>query len=165
MQISVENQVRVGRELRQERERRQFALEDMGRVTRISVRHLQSLEADLFDELPGGVIRKGIIRSYCQHLGLDAEHWLGRVAEAGGLDDSEPDLAQFAENVHRARLESMAPIRRRWWGVLALVLLLIALAYAGWHFVVQPRTGVHLHRPGVPSPAGAPNGDAPAPPA
>ncbi len=165
MQISVENQVRVGRELRQERERRQLALEDMARVTRISVRHLQSLEADLFDELPGGVIRKGIIRSYCQHLGLDAEHWLGRVTEAGGLDDSEPDLAQFAENVHRARLESMAPIRRRWWGVLALVLLLIALAYAGWHFVVQPRTGVHLRRPGVPSPAGAPNGDAPAPPA
>ena len=165
MQISVENQVRVGRELRQERERRQLALEDMARVTRISVRHLQSLEADLFDELPGGVIRKGIIRSYCQHLGLDAEHWLGRVAEAGGLDDSEPDLAQFAENVHRARLESMAPIRRRWWGVLALVLLLMALAYAGWHFVVQPRTGLHLHRPGAPAPAGAPNGDAPAPPA
>ena len=165
MQISVDNQVRVGRELRQERERRQLALEDMARVTRISVRHLQSLEADLFDELPGGVIRKGIIRSYCQHLGLDAEHWLGRVTEAGGLDDSEPDLAQFAENVHRARLESMPPIRRRWWGVLALVLLLIALAYAGWHFVVQPQTGLHLHRPGTPSPADAPNQDTPQPPA
>lgn len=165
MQISVENQVRVGRELRQERERRQLALEEMARVTRISVRHLQSLEADLFDELPGGVIRKGIIRSYCQHLGLDAEHWLGRVAEAGGMDDSEPDLAQFAENVHRARLENMPPIRHRWWGVLALLLLLIALAYAGWHFVVQPRTGLHLHRQGVPTPGDAPNQGPPPPPA
>lgn len=165
MQISVENQVRVGRELRQERERRQLALEDMARVTRISVRHLQSLEADLFDELPGGVIRKGIIRSYCQHLGLDGEHWLGRVAEAGGLDGSEPDLAQFADNVHRARLESMPPIRRRWWGVLLLAILLGALAYAAWHFVVEPRTGLHLHPRSFPAPADASKEASPVPPA
>ncbi len=156
MQISAENQVRVGRELRQERERRKVGLEDMARVTRIVVRHLQSLEADLFDELPGGVIRKGIIRSYCQHLGLDDEHWLGRVAEAGGLDEVEPDLAAFAENVHRARLETMPPVRRRWWGVAALVLLLLASAFLLWRFVLQPRTGLHLpHRisaaPRVPS--------------
>lgn len=153
MQISVENQVRVGRELRQERERRQLALEDLARVTRISVRHLQSLEADLFDELPGGVIRKGIIRSYCQHLGLNTEHWLGRVSEAGGLDGSEPDLAKFAENVHRTRLENMPPIRRRWWGVALLAIVLLALSYAAWHFVVQPRTGLHFYRHGIPTPA------------
>ena len=165
MQISVENQVRVGRELRQERERRQLALEDMARVTRISVRHLQSLEADLFDELPGGVIRKGIIRSYCQHLGLDGEHWLGRVAEAGGLDETEPDLAQFAENVHRTRLENMPHIRHRWWGVVLLVLLLGALAYAAWHFVVQPRTGLHLHHESSPASPSPPNENVPAPPA
>ncbi len=165
MQISAENQVRIGRELRQERERRQITLEDMARVTRISVRHLQSLEADLFDELPGGVIRKGILRSYCQHLGLDAEHWIGRVAEAGGLDDAEPDLAQFAENVHRARLESMPTIRHRWWGVALLALALLALAYAAWHFVVQPRTGFHLRRPGAASPLNAPIENPPETPA
>lgn len=144
MQISAENQVRVGRELRQERERRNVALEEMARVTRILVRHLQSLEADLFDELPGGVIRKGIIRSYCRHLGLDEGQWIERVAEAGGLDEAEPDLAQFAENVHRARLETMQPIRRRWWGVAVLILCLCAAAYGVWHYVVQPRTGLHL---------------------
>ncbi len=157
MQISAENQVRVGRELRQERERRNVALEDMARVTRITVRHLQSLEADLFDELPGGVIRKGIIRSYCQHLGLDDGHWMGRVAEVGGLDEAEPDLAQFAENVHRARLETMPAIRRRWWGVALLVAVLLALTYAVWHFVVQPRTGIHLHRPAAPVSATQPD--------
>ena len=135
----------------------------MARSTRILVRHLQSLEADLFDELPGGVIRKGIIRSYCQHLGLDDKHWLERVAEAGGLDETEPDLALFAENVHRARLETMPEVRRRWWGVVLLVLALLALSYAVWHFVVEPRTGLHLHRPAAPlthpadgSPAAAP---------
>lgn len=163
MQISVDNQVRVGRELRQERERQQLAVEDMARVTRISVRHIHSLEADLFDELPGGVIRKGIVRSYCQHLGLDEEHWIGRVAEAGGLDDSPPDLAEFAENVHRARVETMPPIHHRWWGVLLLALALACLAYAAWHFVVQPRTGFHLHHGSEPLPISTPRGDAPAP--
>ncbi len=164
MQISVENQVRIGRELRQERERRQLALEDMARVTRIPVRHLNSLEADLFDELPGGVIRKGIIRSYCQHIGLNEDHWIGRVAEAGGLDQSPPDLALFAENVHRARLESMPPIRHRWWGVLLLAMALVLLAYTAWHFVVQPRTGLQLHRQSAPLPVSTSGIHAPASP-
>ncbi len=143
MQISAEDQVRVGRELRVEREHRGMTLEEVARATRFSVRHLQSLEADLFDELPGGVLRKGIVRSYCRHMGLDEEQWLERFAEGGGLDETEPDLAQFAENVHRARLEAMAPVRRRWWGVVVMVVSVLALAVVVWHYVVQPRVGLH----------------------
>ena len=145
--IVAEQQVRFGRDLRIEREQRSMALEDVARGTRFSVRHLQSLEADLFDELPGGVLRKGIVRSYCRHMGLDEELWLDRFAESGGLDESEIDLAQFAENVHRARLESMPQVRRRWWGVMVLVLALCALAFAVWHYVVQPRVGLQFRRP------------------
>lgn len=147
MQISAEHQVRFGRDLRIEREKEGMALEDVARATRFSVRHLQSLEADLFDELPGGVLRKGIVRSYCRHIGLDEELWLERFAESGGLDASEPDLAQFAENVHRARLESMPQVRRRWWGVAVLALALAVLAFAVWHYVVQPRMGLWHHAP------------------
>jgi cytoskeletal protein RodZ len=147
LEIGADSSLRFGRELRQERERRQVTLEQIAKATRFSVRHLQSLEADLFDELPGGVLRKGIVRSYCQHLGLDDEHWLERFAASGGLDRSEQDLAQFAENVHRARLEAMAPVRRRWWGVVVMILALLALAYAAWHYVVQPRLGLHRHAP------------------
>ncbi|MGI4830121.1 MAG: helix-turn-helix domain-containing protein [Janthinobacterium lividum] len=146
MQISAEHQVRFGRDLRIEREKRGVALEEVARGTRFSVRHLQSLEADLFDELPGGVLRKGIVRGYCRHMGLDAELWLERFAESGGLEP-EPDLAQFAENVHRARLESMPQVRRRWWGVLVLALALLVLALAVWHYVVQPRLTLRQHDP------------------
>ena len=145
MQISAEHQVRVGRELRQEREARGITLEDVARGTRFSVRHLQSLEADLYDELPGGVLRKGIVRSYCRHMGLDEEQWLERFAEHGGLDGAEPDLAQFAENVHRARLEAMPPLRRRWWGVGVMGVALLMLAVAIWYYVVAPRVGIPLH--------------------
>ena len=145
MQISAEDQVRIGRELRQERERRGATVEEVARATRVSLRYLQSLEADLFDELPGGILRKGIVRSYCQHLGLNEEAWLQRFADHGGFEEPEQDLAKFAENVHRARLEAMAPVRRRWWGVAVLLCVLAALGYVLWHYVVQRRVGVwHL---------------------
>ena len=145
MLISAEHQVRIGRELREERERRGMTLEEVAKATRFSMRHLQSLEADLFDELPGGVLRKGIVRSYCRYVGLDDATWLERCAASGGFDDPEPDLEQFAENVHRARLESMPQVRRRWWGVVVLVIGVLALGYAVWRYVVQPRVGLHRH--------------------
>ena len=145
VEIGADSGLRVGRDLRQERERRGMTLEQVAKATRFSVRHLQSLEADLFDELPGGVLRKGLIRSYCQHLGVDDEAWLERFAASGAFEYTEPDLAQFAENVHRARLEAMPQVRRRWWGVAVMLLALLALAYAAWHYVVQPRLGIRHH--------------------
>lgn len=143
VEIGADSELRVGRDLRHERERRNMTLEQVAKATRFSVRHLQSLEADLFDELPGGVLRKGLVRSYCRHLGLDDEVWLERFSASGAFDGYEPDLAQFAENVHRARLEAMPPVRRRWWGVAAMVLGLLVLAVLAWKYVVQPRIGVH----------------------
>ena len=71
VEIGADSQLRVGRDLRQERERRNVTLEQVAKATRFSMRHLQSLEADLFDELPGGVLRKGLVRAYCKHLNLD----------------------------------------------------------------------------------------------
>lgn len=148
MEIGADSELRVGRDLRHERERRNVTLEQVAKATRFSMRHIQSLEADLFDELPSGVVtRKGLVRSYCQSLGLDVDTWVERFTASGAFDQTEPDLAEFAENVHRARLEAMPPVRRRWWGVVAMVLALLALAYAAWHFVVQPRLGVHFHVP------------------
>ena len=145
VEIGADSGLRVGRDLRQERERRGLTVEEVAKATRFSVRHLQSLEADLFDELPGGVLRKGLVRSYCRHLDLDDEAWMERFAASGAFEQNEPDLAQFAENVHRARLESMPPVRRRWWGVVGMVVALLALAYAAWHYVVRPRIGIGHH--------------------
>ncbi len=142
MEIGADSRLRVGRDLREERERHNVSLEEVAKATRFSMRHLQSLEADLFDELPRGVLRKGLIRSYCQHLGLDDELWLERFSASGALDETEPDLSRFVENVHRARLEATPQVRRRWWGVVAMILGVLALAYAAWHFVIEPQLGV-----------------------
>lgn len=150
MEIGADSQVRIGRDLREERERRKVTLEQVAKATRFSMRHLQSLEADLFDELPGGVVvRKGLIRSYCQTLGLDEGDWMQRFTASGVLDHTEPDLTEFAENVHRARLEAMPAVRRRWWGVVAMVVVVMLLALAAFHFVIQPRLGLWRRSAGV----------------
>jgi len=60
-----------GEELRQEREARGIALQSIIDATKISSRHLQALETNHFDYLPGGVFNRGIVRSYARVVGLD----------------------------------------------------------------------------------------------
>ena len=47
--------MRFGDGLRSERERRGIALDDIAVATRVSLRNLSALEADRYDELPGGI--------------------------------------------------------------------------------------------------------------
>jgi cytoskeletal protein RodZ len=123
--------------LQLERQRRQITLEDIAEGTKVPTRHLRALEQEDYAQLPGGVFNKGIVRSYCRHLGLDEQEWLERFPAADAA--TEPDWASFAENVRRNRQFARARTRRRWFGVLAMLLLLGTLGWAVWHFVVQPR--------------------------
>src|SRR5271154_4079826 len=94
-------------ELRWERERRKVSLEKISEETKVSSRHLHALEAGEYNELPGGVFRKGIVRSYLGVLGLDEVSWLERfeasLRESGAATETE-DWAEFAENVRRNRI-------------------------------------------------------------
>jgi hypothetical protein len=51
-------------------------------VTKISNRHLQALEQEHFDVLPGGVFNKSMVREYARVVGLDQEEWVGRYLTA-----------------------------------------------------------------------------------
>ena len=58
-------------DLRWEREQRKISIETICDKTKVSSRHLLALEAGQYGELPGGVFRKGIVRSYLGALGLE----------------------------------------------------------------------------------------------
>ncbi len=77
-------------ELRWEREQRKVSIEAICEETKISARHLRALEAGEYRELPGGVFRKGIVRSYLGALGLEESSWLQRfessLRESGAED-------------------------------------------------------------------------------
>ena len=130
-----------GRELRTERESRGIGLETISDSTKISSRYLAALEEDHFEQLPGGVFNKGIVRSYARVVGLDEELWVGRYMEAyqqsGQLKTDDADWIAFAENVGKSRqTDGIRPdLRLRWAGVAMLLLLLVGLGWFVWNYV------------------------------
>ena len=63
----------VGELLRSHRTNRGVALEQIADVTRITVRQLEALEREQFDELPGGVFRVSFVRQFARCVGADEE--------------------------------------------------------------------------------------------
>jgi cytoskeletal protein RodZ len=60
-------------ELRDERERRNITLAHIAEETRISLRHLQSLEEGRYADMPGGIYNRAFIKAYCDVIGLDSQ--------------------------------------------------------------------------------------------
>jgi len=130
-------------ELRWEREQRKVSIETICDKTKVSSRHLLALEAGQYGELPGGVFRKGIVRSYLAALGLEESPWLERfeasLRESGAEDSNVEGWAEFAENVRRNRGESERGISLRWIGVIAMMAALVVMGWCVWKFVLQGR--------------------------
>jgi cytoskeleton protein RodZ len=122
-----------GEELRRAREERGVAVETICAATKVPAKHIRALEAGALAELPGGVFRRGFVRSYLGALGLEESSWMRRFEEScresGVRDSAEVEWATFAENVKNSRVRTGRRIGMRRAGV---VLLLLALALAGW---------------------------------
>lgn len=130
-------------ELRWERERRQVSIETICEETKVSSRHLHALEAGEYNELPGGVFRKGIVRSYLGALGLEENPWIERfeasLRESGAAGGEEVDWTEFAENVRRSRIGSESATGLRWVGVGIMLMSLVALGWGVWEFALHRR--------------------------
>jgi cytoskeleton protein RodZ len=134
--------VRFGDELRWERERRQVSMERVSAETKVSLRHLEALEAGEYGELPGGVFRKGIVRSYLAAVGLDESPWIERFEASlreSGADSQNADWTEFAENVRRNRSGGGQKTNMRWMGVGSMVTMLGVLGWAVWKFALHGR--------------------------
>jgi cytoskeleton protein RodZ len=147
-----------GSELRLERERRGISLETMCGLTKLSLRQLLDLEAENYDQLPGGVFRKGFVRSYLGAIGLDEPSWIERFETSyrasGQASADEIDWASFAENVRNGRApgQNSGP-RGRWLGVVAMLLLVFVLGWFLWQFLVYPRLHRSALQPNPPLPS------------
>jgi cytoskeletal protein RodZ len=127
-----------GEDLRRERESRGVSLGDLQAETKVGAHHFEALERGDFHQLPGGVFRRGILKSYLQALQLNEEDWLPRY-EASAAEHAHrlglKEIAQqeawvaFASNVKRNRARTRRPTWGRWLGVAAGALI---LAVAAW---------------------------------
>jgi len=127
-----------GGRLKEERERRKISLDEISASTKISTRLLHALEDDHFELLPGGIFNKGFIRAYAQHLGLDEEQVIAEYLEASGVLPAEgkPDgsIAAATTEIRTEADDSGASLP---WGLFAVILLVVALAFAMWGFYAR----------------------------
>lgn len=111
----------VGQDLHAARLRRGDDLATVSRVLKIRKDHLEALEEDRIEALPGRTYAVGFVRSYADYLGLDAVQCVERFkAEiAGRTDETTPTVTVIDEDEHRRLPQG--------WKVIAGVVLVLVL--------------------------------------
>ena len=113
----------VGATLRQRREERGEDLRYVAQVLRIRHPYLKAIEDGLIDDLPGPTYAVGFVRTYAEHLDLDAEALVARFkAEVQSLN-SRTDL-HFPAPLPEGKIPSG--------GVLLVAVAMAAAVYGGW---------------------------------
>ena len=133
-----------GDKLKKEREQRSISLDDISLSTKIGTRLLRALEEEKFDQLPGGIFNKGFVRAYARHVGLDEEQaiadYMAALGESQVKATAEAEVAAKPVPVPERRTPPAReprgdqPSPEMPWGLLALLLVLIALAFASWNY-------------------------------
>jgi cytoskeleton protein RodZ len=111
-----------GDRLRREREMRGITLDEIAESTKISRRHLEALERDRFDQLPGGVFNKGFVRAYARFLGIDEDQAVTDYSLASN-EQPEPE-DKFPLEIHEEPNRELNPRRSN----LPMLFALAALA-------------------------------------
>lgn len=112
-----------GENLRRERELRGITLPELANATKISLRHLEALEKEQFDRLPGGVFNRGFVRAVTHYMKIDEHHWVGEYVRAA---HEEPEIqARYAPAPPRPA----GSARRGMWSFALLVVVFGAGAY------------------------------------
>ncbi|MGB9906983.1 MAG: helix-turn-helix domain-containing protein [Candidatus Saccharicenans sp.] len=81
----------IGKELQKEREARGISLKDISLLTKIGLRHLEAIENDRLDLLPGGFFTRHILKAYISAIGLKPEDWLPKY-DLPGLKPPSQEL-------------------------------------------------------------------------
>ena len=89
----------VGAELSAARQERGLGLQEVAQQLKFGLRQLEALEADRFDELPGGTFARGMVRSYARLLKIDPDPLLARLAGRFDAPDSNQLAARFSQPV------------------------------------------------------------------
>lgn len=69
------------------RQERGLSLDQIAETTKISLRFLRAIEAEKFEELPGGIFRTSYLRQYARCVGCDEGELLARFREKMNLSE------------------------------------------------------------------------------
>lgn len=143
----------VGQELRAARLRRGDEIAQVSRALKIRKDHLEALEEDRLEDLPGKTYAIGFVRSYARHLGLDAGQYVERFKqEISGRPDEQ---AREPAPIHQD--DSRLP--QGWRLIAGMVVVLLGVGV--WHLL---SSGGDANQPVPPAPVLNPPKVAAAPP-
>jgi cytoskeleton protein RodZ len=140
-----------GDRLRREREMRGITLDEITESTKIARRHLEALETERFDQLPGGVFNKGFVRAYARFLGIDEDR---AVADYSAATNEQPEPEdKFPLEIHDEPDRELNPRR----SYLPLVFAVAALVgvLVGYAFWIKSKPHAAAEQPQTARPAPA----------
>jgi len=114
--------ISVGQELRRAREVRHVTLAQLAAETRIALRHLEALEQDRFEDLPGQLYARNFVRQVARSLGADEQELIDY------FDYQSAEAAGGGGDADEAIRAGQAGKRRFAYGALAIAVLIIAAA-------------------------------------
>lgn len=114
----------VGALLRASRLRCGEELRDVATLLRIRLVYLEAIEDNRYADLPGQTYAVGFVRTYADHLGLDAEEVVRRFKEETEGKEGGTKLV-FPVPVHESGIPGGA--------ILFVGLIVAGLAYGGWY--------------------------------
>jgi cytoskeleton protein RodZ len=133
----------VGQDLRAARLRRGDDLATVSRTLKIRKDHLEALEEDRLEALPGRTYAVGFVRSYADYLGLDPVQCVERFkGEIAGRQETPAPVA-YAPDATESRLP-------HGWVVIAVVLLGLVI-WGAYHLAISADS--LLRQPVAPLPA------------
>jgi len=123
----------AGESLRAARERGRLSLEHIAAQTRIPIRHLETIEAGEFDDLPSRTYAIGFARSYARSVGLDETVIADQVREEMG--DSGPRYSSVGQGMEPGDPAKLPSRGLAWFGGLAAVILALGvITYASTYY-------------------------------
>ena len=129
----------AGDQLRAERERQELTLAQIASKTRIPLRHLETMEAGEFANLPGRTYAVGFARTYAKELGLDAEAMASHVREELGAED--PSERYAAGDTLQPGDPARVPSRGLVFFSIAAIILLLAGGFMFYRTYFNPGAG------------------------
>jgi cytoskeletal protein RodZ len=146
----------LGEQLRRARLERGINLREVAEQTRITMRHLEAIEADDYKTLPGGIFNKSFIKSYARHVGFPE----ARALELYELTARERGLhtEEVATSPQRSRIymgeSARSPLMT--YGLSAVIVgILILIVYAGLHYYRRTEAEAPAAAAATPTPAAA----------
>jgi cytoskeletal protein RodZ len=120
--------------------------------------YLAAIEDEDWKAIGAPVYVRGFMRTYARFLGLDAEDAVARFSSAGPAGSPSPARSDERARVRESSGERKGPSVV---GIVALLVALAVVAYVGYAYLTQTRTGtpVAVSSPDVAEPAAAPSPD------